>query len=265
MLFLADNNKNGAQYENLVVGLFDGVKTKSYGGTTFLIQGSYSNKVSTDDYATSGADNNWGKCIRLRKQLVDKFFTKTPAEAATLKDMTDAAHDDRALFFNKGINESVTDEGTDENLGYSCVKFRNVNSDGSSNADVKFVNTDLPVMRIAEAYLTYAEASIRKNGAAGNTDAADKINALRKRANATQKNTYTLDDVCDEWSREFWLEGRRRMDLIRFGKFAGQSKYKWEWMGGSYKGNQFPSYMNVFPLPVNELSNNPNLKQNPEY
>ena len=265
MLFLADNNKNGAQYENLVVGLFDGVKTKSYGGTTFLIQGSYSNKVSTDDYATSGADNNWGKCIRLRKQLVDKFFTTTPAEAATLKDMTDAAHDDRALFFNKGINESVTDEGTDENLGYSCVKFRNVNSDGSSNADVKFVNTDLPVMRIAEAYLTYAEASIRKNGAAGNTDAADKINALRKRANATQKNTYTLDDVCDEWSREFWLEGRRRMDLIRFGKFAGQSKYKWEWMGGSYEGNQFPSYMNVFPLPVNELSNNPNLKQNPEY
>lgn len=265
MLFLADNNKNGAQYENLVVGLFDGVKTKSYGGTTFLIQGSYSNKVSTDDYATSGADNNWGKCIRLRKQLVDKFFTTTPAEAATLKDMTDAAHDDRALFFNKGINESVTDEGTDENLGYSCVKFRNVNSDGSSNADVKFVNTDLPVMRIAEAYLTYAEASIRKNGAAGNTDAADKINALRKRANATQKNTYTLDDVCNEWSREFWLEGRRRMDLIRFGKFAGQSKYKWEWMGGSYEGNQFPSYMNVFPLPVNELSNNPNLKQNPEY
>ena len=55
------------------------------------------------------------------------------------------------------------------------------------------------------------------------------------------------------------------MDLIRFGKFAGQSKYKWEWMGGSYKGNQVPSYMNVFPLPVNELSNNPNLKQNPEY
>lgn len=265
MLFLADNNKNGAQYENLVVGLFDGLKTKSYGGMTFLVQASYSNKVSTDDYATSGADNNWGKCIRLRKQLIDKFFTNTPAEAATLKDMTDAAHDDRALFFNKGIDVSVTGEGNDENLGYSCVKFRNVNSDGSSNADVKFVNTDLPVMRIAEAYLTYAEASIRKNGAAGNTDAADKINALRKRANATQKNTYTLDDVCDEWSREFWLEGRRRMDLIRFGKFAGQSKYKWEWMGGSYEGNQFPSYMNVFPLPVNELSNNPNLKQNPEY
>lgn len=265
MLFLADNDRNGAQYENLVVGLFDGVKTKSYGGTNFLIQGAYSNKVSTDDYAPSGANNSWGKCIRLRKQLIDKFFSNTPAEAATLKDMTTAANDDRALFFNKGMKESVEDESTDENMGYSSVKFRNVNSDGSSNDVIEFVNTDLPVMRIAEAYLTYAEASIRKNGAAGNTDAAEKINKLRARANATQKNTYTLDEVCDEWSREFWLEGRRRMDLIRFGKFAGQSKYKWEWMGGTYEGNQFPSYMNVFPLPVNELSNNPNLKQNTGY
>lgn len=265
MLFLADNNKNGAQYENLVVGLFDGVKTKSYGGTNFLIQGAYSNKVSTDDYAPSGANNSWGKCIRLRKQLIEKFFSNTPAEAATLKEMTTAAKDDRALFFNKGIKESVEDEGQDENMGYSSVKFRNVNSDGSSNDVIEFVNTDLPVMRIAEAYLTYAEASIRKNGAAGNTDAADKINKLRARANATQKNTYTLDEVCDEWSREFWLEGRRRMDLIRFGKFAGQSQYKWEWMGGTYEGNQFPSYMNVFPLPINEIANNSNLHQNTGY
>lgn len=265
MLFLADNNKNGAQYENLVVGLFDGVKTKSYGGTNFLIQAAYSNKTSTDGYAPSGANNSWGKCIRLRKQLADKFFSNTPAEAASLTAMTTAAKDDRALFFNQGINESVTDESTDENLGYSSVKFRNVNSDGSNNDVIEFVNTDLPVMRIAEAYLTYAEASIRKNGAAGNTDAVEKINTLRARANATQKSTYTLDEVCDEWSREFWLEGRRRMDLVRFGKFAGQSQYKWEWMGGTYEGNQFPSYMNIFPLPVNELSNNPNLKQNPGY
>lgn len=265
MLFLADNNRNGAQYENLLVGLTDGEVTKSYEGTNFLIQASYSNKVSTDAYAPSGANNSWGKCIRLRKQLIDKFFANKPADAATLKDMTTAAGDDRALFFNKGIDISVTDEGTDENVGYSSVKFRNVNSDGSSNAVIEYVNTDLPVMRIAEAYLTYAEAEIRKNGAVGNSAAKAKLDELRARANAAAKGTYTLDDVCDEWSREFWLEGRRRVDLIRFGKFAGQSAYKWEWMGGVYEGNQFPAHMNVFPLPVNEISNNANLKQNPNY
>lgn len=265
LLFLADNDRNGAQYENLLVGLSDGEKTKSYEGMNFLIQGSYSNKVSTDDYAPSGADNNWGKCIRLRKQLIDKFFATTPAEAATLQAMTAAANDDRALFFNKGMEASVLDESTDENLGYSCVKFRNINSDGSSNAVIEFVNTDLPVMRIAEAYLTYAEASVRKNGATGNSDAKAKLDELRIRAHAPVRGTYTLDDICDEWCREFWLEGRRRTDLIRFGKFAGQSDYKWEWMGGVYEGNQFPSYMSIFPLPVNEISNNKNLKQNTGY
>lgn len=265
LLFLADNDRNGAQYENLLVGLTDGEKTKSYEGMNFLIQGSYSNKVSTDDYAPSGADNNWGKCIRLRKQLIDKFFATTPAEAATLQAMTTAANDDRALFFNKGMDVSILDESTDENLGYSCVKFRNVNSDGSSNAVIEFVNTDLPVMRIAEAYLTYAEASVRKNGATGNNDAKAKLDEIRMRAHASVKSTYTLDDICDEWSREFWLEGRRRTDLIRFGKFAGQSDYKWEWMGGVYEGNQFPSYMSIFPLPVNEISNNKNLTQNTGY
>lgn len=265
MLFLGDNNKNGAQYENILVGLFDGEQTKSYGGTNFLIQSTYSNKVSTEGYAPSGADNNWGKCMQVCKQLTDKFFSSDPGNKSTLQEMTTAAQDDRALFYNQDISMTITEESNDENLGYSCVKFRNVNSDGSSNAVINFVNTDLPVMRIAEAYLTYAEASIRKNGTQGNTDAASKINTLRSRANASQKNVYSLDDVCDEWSREFWFEGRRRMDLIRFGKFAGQSAYKWEWMGGTYDGNQFPSYMSVFPLPVNELSNNPNLKQNTGY
>ncbi|MCS2415977.1 RagB/SusD family nutrient uptake outer membrane protein [Bacteroides uniformis] len=39
---------------------------------------------------------------------------------------------------------------------------------------------------------------------------------------AAQKNLYTLDDICDEWAREFWFEGRRRrLDLIRFNKYAG--------------------------------------------
>ena len=91
---------------------------------------------------------------------------------------------------------------------------------------------------------------------------------MRDRANASKQSSYTLDDICDEWSREFWMEGRRRIDLIRFGKFGGQSAYKWEWMGSTYEGNQFHATMNIYPLPVNELSNNPNLQrlgQNPGY
>lgn len=113
------------------------------------------------------------------------------------------------------------------------------------------------------SYLIYAEASTRLNGS--NTDAKEKINELRSRANAAQKNLYTLDDICDEWAREFWFEGRRRMDLIRFNKYAGQASYKWEWMGGTYEGAQFSNIRAIFALPENDLANNSNLIQNPGY
>ena len=115
-------------------------------------------------------------------------------------------------------------------------------------------------MRVAEAYLTYAEASIRKNGA--NSKADEYINTLHKRANAKTQNGYTLNDVIKEWSKEFWFEGRRRMDLIRFNSYGGQSDYKWEWMGGAQAGTMIDARFNVFPIPDSELNANPNIKPN---
>ena len=59
------------------------------------------------------------------------------------------------------------------------------------------------------------------------------INDLRNRAHAA---TVTADDITedfliDEWSREFYVEGRRRSDLVRFGRFSGSS-YIWPFKGG---------------------------------
>ena len=147
--------------------------------------------------------------------------------------------------------------------GFACVKFRNVRSDGEKASAVNFVDTDLPLLRVAEAYLTYAEASIRKNGQ--NSTANKYINELRERANAVQQNSYTLDDVLDEWSREFWFEGRRRIDLVRFGRFGGQSEYLWEFMNDIPAGGSFSSNFNVFGLPSTDIDTNTNLKQNPGY
>lgn len=260
MLFLADNNTNGAQYENIFPILFDGVTTKSYGGMNFLVLANYNSTM--DATIPSGTNCSWGKCARIRKQLLDKFYTATPPSGKTIAEMITPANDDRALFYGNGYSASIEDE-TDANAGFACVKFRNVRSDGQSNQAVDYVNTDLPFFRVAEAYLTYAEASTRLNGA--NADAREKINALRSRANAAQQNLYSLDDICDEWAREFWFEGRRRMDLIRFNKYAGQATYKWEWMGGTYEGAQFSNNRLIFALPENDLANNSNLIQNPGY
>lgn len=260
MLFLADNDTNGAQYENIFPALFDEVNTKSYGGTNFLILSTYS--ATMDAAIPSGTNCKWGKCTRVRGTLLDKFFSSNAPQTDNLSEMIAAANDDRALFYGKGFTHVIEDE-SDADAGFACVKFRNVRSDGQPTGGIDFVNTDLPFMRIAEAYLTYAEASTRQNGA--NAEAKAKIDALRNRANASVQSIYSLDDICDEWSREFWFEGRRRMDLVRFGKYAGQADYKWEWMGGTVEGAQFSATKSIFGIPENDLSNNPNLIQNEGY
>lgn len=260
MLFLADNDTNGAQYENIFPALFDEEITKSYGGTNFLILSTYS--AAMDAAIPSGTNCKWGKCTRVRGTLLDKFFSSDAPQTDNLAEMIAAANDDRALFYGKGFTRVIEDE-SDADAGFACVKFRDVRSDGQPNEAIDFVDTDLPFMRIAEAYLTFAEASTRKDGI--NAEAKAKIDALRNRANAPVKSTYSLDDICDEWSREFWFEGRRRMDLVRFGKYAGQAGYKWEWMGGTAEGAQFDITKSIFGIPENDLTNNPNLKQNDGY
>lgn len=264
MLFLADNNSNGAQYEAILPVLQDGITTRTDGGTQLLIQASYDNKNDNmENDVPSGTNRSWGKCLQIKGKLVDQFFKGAKApETGSIATMTAAANDDRALFYSKGYKQYITEVDQLDN-GFASVKFRNVRSDGARTSAIDYVDTDLPLMRMAEAYLTYAEASVRKFGP--NSDADSKLRVLRDRAHAAPLNNATLDDICAEWAREFWFEGRRRMDLIRFNKFAGQSDYKWEFMGGEVKGTSFPSFRKVFAIPQADLSNNPNLKQNNGY
>ncbi len=249
MLFLADNDTNGAQYEAIFPILHDGILTQSHGSMNFLVLASYAKRDASDMDVDvySGTDVSWGKCMALTGQVVDVFFGKgvdAPATSTAVTDITSAAGDDRALFYTTGYTRDITDR-SDETNGFGCVKFRNVRSDGNPAKAIAKVDTDLPLLRIAEAYLTYAEAETRLNG--NTTDAANKINELHKRANAATHTSYTLEDIQNEWVKEFWFEGRSRMDQVRFGSY------------------DVPAYRYIYPLPVNDLINNPNLVQNPGY
>jgi len=84
--------------------------------------------------------------------------------------------------------------------------------------------------------------------------------------------------LLDEWSREFWFEGRRRMDLIRFGRFFGpeSDQYRFHWEGRMGKADMppavnspffvagTPEYMNWFPVPSEDKRANPNFKKDVE-
>ena len=114
--------------------------------------------------------------------------------------------------------------------------------------------------------MAYAEATARQNNGTTTAEGANAINKLRARANnKDQKTSYSLNEILDEWCREFFFEGRRRTDLIRFGKFGGASDYKWQWKGGSFEGTNFSANLNIFAIPDTDMNSNHNLVQNPGY
>jgi len=122
------------------------------------------------------------------------------------------------------------------------------------------------MFRLTDAYLMYAEATLR--GAAGGNvaTALGYVNQIRDRADAAPINTaqLTLDFILDERGRELFWECKRRTDLIRFGKFTGGSKI-WQWKGGSVNGTSTESFRDLMPIPARNIQANPTLKQNPGY
>ena len=69
--------------------------------------------------------------------------------------------------------------------------------------------------------------------------------------------TLTEQELLDEWGCEFIGEGRRRIDLIRFGKF--NSGTCWD------KSADADDHTKVYPIPLNALNTSPQLKQNLGY
>ena len=253
-LFMGDNNSNGAQIEIILPILQDGIQTQNYGGSLFLIASTHK-----DDMPSTGTSENWAG-NRARKQLIDKFFSGK-APNGDVDEMVSAAKDDRAMFFGKDRTLEIK-KPSDFKQGFSCAKFTNLHADGSATHDSKFVDMDVPFMRAAEAWLTYAEAEKRLGH---DSECKMAIDYLRNRAHKSTQPKYTLNEICDEWAREFYYEGRRRMDLIRFGKFGGDSDYTWEWKGGSQDGGTIEASRNVYGIPTKECVANSNIKQNPGY
>lgn len=258
LLFMGDNDTNGAQNEIVFPILFDGELTQSWGGV-FLSAG----MVNGDDavaypIGTSGA---WGG-IRTKPYFIRKWFPNDDAPSGTPTNLTVAANDDRALFLTKGHELEIAAEDEFTN-GYGYVKFLNTHADGSETHNAEHTDYDFPLFRLAEAYLTYAEADARLNGGNVSATGLNYIKELRNRAHANANiSVFSLADIEDEWSREFGFEGRRRMDMNRFNNFTGVRRV---WIGGSAAGGTLPSYRSIFPLPSSDLIANPNLKQNQGY
>lgn len=266
-LFMGDNDTNPAKSEIIFPILQDGVDTRSYAGSTFLVASTYNSDMK-ETVGSWGSTEGWAG-NRCRPELI-KLFVPDNTEAATAEkgtaaEMIAVAGDDRAMFYSKGRKFDNEKVGTFSS-GYSCIKWTGLYSTGSEGRDSKFVDTDMPLMRLAEAYLTFAEATFRANGEKCTDDVTNTLNELRLRAHAATKNVYTKQEILDEWQKEFYFEGRRRIDLIRFNKFGGYNcDYIWTWKGGVKEGTNFAEFRNIYPIPAEDMNANSNLKQNKGY
>lgn len=259
-LFMADNDK---QKDELIFAInCDGLRTKAYGNTTFLIHAACS-----QDFEDYGVSNGWGG-YRATSALGDLF-----------EDLSGAT-DQRALFTTSLFGTStaqqqIADVGDFSN-GLHVRKFVNIRSDGGQVSDLtkEFTDTDFPVFRLSEMYLLYAEAVLRGGAGGDNSTALEYLNRIRFRAygesygpgdiGRISSGDLNLQLILDERGRELYWEGHRRTDLIRYGQLT-TGTYLWPWKGGVSSGTAVNSRYNLYPIPNNNLSSNPNLTQNEGY
>ena len=262
-LFLADNGQSVARNEMIFPIAFDGIKTQTYGGMTYLVHAPIGGKVSPDSIGINGG---WGG-LRTKPALTSLF----PGGATGTSDAR------QRLFFTRGQKSSVDTLNLFSN-GYLVTKYRNVTSMGQVGSDGiiidpvtnkniggsgNFADTDFPMFRLADVKLMYAEALLR--GGTGGTagTALQQVNDVRARSGATPLASVQLSDILNERGRELYWEGHRRTDLIRFGKYT--TGYNWAFKGGVPTGKDLEATRSIFPIPSTDRVVNPNLPQNPGY
>ncbi|QRR00691.1 RagB/SusD family nutrient uptake outer membrane protein [Dyadobacter sandarakinus] len=130
-----------------------------------------------------------------------------------------------------------------------------------------YASNNRRMIRLADVLLMYAEA---RNEASGpDATAYDAINRVRARANMPDITPGLSKDafraaVRDERVLELALEGDRVFDLLRWGTMAEVFTKHPEYRSNS-GGKFIPNKNEYLPIPFNDVSANPKLKQNPGY
>ena len=190
-------------------------------------------------------------------------------------------------FIYKSWNAKVTIDGkqytsynTDgTNSGYVFRKFvRNYEGADRGEGDYNW-----PVVRLADVYLMYAEATNELYGP--QQDAIALVNRIRHRGNLpplasdkiSDKKAF-FDAIEQERIIELIAEGHRAFDLRRWRAIErvwGEPGSEEVWMGDTHSDKVYSWYKNlnerlyqqayIFQIPPKERDRNPNLTQNPNW
>lgn len=260
-LFRADNHR--CSNEIIFAINFDGLRSKTWGGTTFLLSSSI---------GTTGTDTAFQSYV-LRKRGFPSGWNGNRATPRVWS-WYDTSDTRRLIdtFGNRPAMSLVIDTITDSKLfnkGVIVRKFCNITQNGGFGNDGSRTHADIdwPIFRLADVYLMYIESVIRGGNGGSNSDALTYYQNIQRRAfknNVSPVALPSLDDLLLERGRELLWESVRRTDLIRFDKFT-TGTYTWEFKGGQKDGAALPDHLNLYPLPISDLIANPNLVQNQGY
>ena len=213
---------------------------------------------------------------------VPQFINTYDPEDSRLTDtwiMGDQINPDNGVVEITYTNTCKSIYGTARNEGYRIGKYEI--KQGAKGS----LSVDFPIFRYSEVKMMKAECLLR-NGHAD--EAATIVTEIRGRAfksnpakatvtgaklmgnscyqygNADENGVVSGDDgaaityggFLDELGWEFAAEAHRRQDLIRFGVFSTK-----KWLNHVPNGDA----KKLFPIPLEELNKNPNLKQNDTY
>ncbi len=269
--FSADNDA-AHNPEMIFAFAYDGVNTQGYTGTTFIIESSSDARyIRAEDFHGLTSNTNWNG-NRTKKQFLYTLLGDTTAVYGNnpipwTTDTLFAKCKDTRVLCKVKKQVDIPSASSNGDYGIGVYKFTAKNTDGSqaANYSTAFASTDFPIFRYADALLMLAESKFRL----GDASAVDQVNAVRTRAfGGTSGNItsdkLTADFLLAERGREFYYEAQRRTDLVRFGKFT-DGNYNWAWKGNTINGTNTDKHLNVFPIPGDELSSNPNIIPTPGY
>lgn len=275
-------NKENIIVKPYGVNLVDRVLTHTYFRATLENGNKCPTKSLTDAYLmTDGLPINksplWKKPLKSIEVFAnrDERMSHTIFKAGDPYIFTKKIFDISALAFQK--------------TGFCFRKFSNIDD---WNNQASFI--DRPIIRYAEVLLTYAEAKFELNGSISDADLDLAINPLRARgkvakltnAFVTTNGLSMRDELRRERRVELAQEGGRYWDLMRWK--TGEIELPKPVLGNYFFRSEFSNVTTVnltpdtiilvtaanfrrfdpakdylWPIPLNEISLNPNLKQNP--
>ena len=248
-LFCATNDKYVGNGEILWAVPQEQGRMETWGGTTYLTAGCWMAKPANPEILTqlNYSGDAW-EGLRCRPELSQAL-----------------QGDPRRMLYEGTYSEAIPVlQGNDpESCGYMFIKYSNspendyLNTAGNKNNNVAMSNIDYPLFRLADVYLMLAECQL--NGV--ECDGLNYMNKVRARVGLEPVAALTATNILKERQCELYLEGHRRSDLIRFGRYTGNT-YLWSWKNGVYEGASLPEYRALFPIPYQYVGT---VGQNPGY